>query len=121
MFIDYYVRRLRQLSQEMYKKVTYIRMRKFIIHERKFLFIPIKVQFITISNAIPYTSGINSTSSSLKKKKVGAFREGKEKEKERLKKRGRESVKKKDKEKEKEEEEEDEKMETAVLKVHRCP
>ena len=56
---------------------------------------------------------------------MGASREGKEKEKEkekeRLKKRGRESVKKKEKEKEKKEEEEEEKMETAVLKVHRCP
>ena len=31
-------------------------------------FIPIKVQSITISNAIPYISKINSTSSSLKKK-----------------------------------------------------
>ena len=31
MFIDYFVRRLRQLSQGMYKKVTYIRIRKFMI------------------------------------------------------------------------------------------
>ena len=67
-FIDYFVKRLRQLSQGMYKKVTYIRMHKFMIQKRKSLFIPMKVQLITISSVIPYISEINSKSSSLKKK-----------------------------------------------------
>ena len=65
-FIDYLVRRH---SQGMYKKVTYTRMRKFKIQKIKYLFIPIKVQLITISSVIPYISETNSTSSSLKKKK----------------------------------------------------
>ena len=65
-FIDYMVRRH---SQEMYKKVTYIRLRKFKIQKIKYLFIPIRVQLITISSVIPYISETNSTSSSLKKKK----------------------------------------------------
>ena len=115
-FIDYLVRRL---SQGMYKKVTYIRMRKFKIQKRKYLFILIKVQLITISSAssvIPYISEINSISSSLKKKKGlkrekergkerkrkyerKGKRDGKEKEKEKGKKE--ERLKKKEKEKKK--------------------
>ena len=104
-FSDYFVRRFKQLSQGMYKKVTYIRMRKFMIQKRKSLFIPMKVQFITISSVIPYISEINSTSSSLKKKK------NLKKEKERGKERKRECERKgkrdgKEKENEKEREEE---------------
>ena len=34
-FIDYFVRYLRRLSQGMYKKVSYTRMRKFMIQKRK--------------------------------------------------------------------------------------
>ena len=64
--IDYLVRRH---SQGMYKKVTYIRMRKFKIQKIKYFFITIKVQLITISSVIPYISETNITSSSLKKKK----------------------------------------------------
>ena len=90
-FTDYFVRRL---SQGMYKKVTYIRMRKFMIQKRKYLFIPMKVQLITINSVIPYISEINSTSNSLKKKKASRKRkiEGKI---------GRESAKGKEKEMEK--------------------
>ena len=91
-FIDYLVRRH---NQGMYKKVTYIRMRKFKIQKIKYLFISIKVQLITISSVIPYISETNTTSSSLKKK---TSRERKEEEK-----RGRGKVRKrKVKEKEKE-------------------
>ena len=93
-FIYYLVRRL---SQGMYKKVTYIRMLKFMIQKRKYLFIPMKVQLITISSVIPYISKIDSTSSSLKKKKKkGASRERKKEGK-----RGIESAKAKEKEMEK--------------------
>ena len=49
---------------------------------KKKIFIPMKVQLITISSVIPYISKINSTSSSLKKKKKSANEKGKEKEKE---------------------------------------
>ena len=91
--IDYFFRRL---SQELYKKVTYIRMRKFMIQKIKSLFISMKVQLITISSVIPYISEINSTSSSLKKKKKRASRERKREGK-----RGRESAKGKEKEMEK--------------------
>ena len=76
-FIDYLVK---HHSQGMYKKVTYIRMRKFKIQKIKYLFISIKVQLITISSVIPYISETNSTSNSLKKK--SANEQGKEKEKE---------------------------------------
>ena len=78
-FIDYFVRRL---SQGMYKKVTYIRMRKLMIQKRKSLFIPMKVQLITIGSVIPYISEINSTSSSLKKKKKEPQEREREKERE---------------------------------------
>ena len=116
-FIDYLVRRL---SQEMYKKVTYIRMCKSKIQEKKNLFIPIKVQLITISSLIPYISEINSTSSSLKKKKKKKNlkiekgrgkerkRKAKGKEKEKKKEKGKEEEKLKKKEKEKKEEREKE-------------
>ena len=57
--------------------------------KRKFLFIPMKIQLITINIVIPYISEINSTSSSLKKKgkrgkrkKESANEKGKAKEKE---------------------------------------
>ena len=117
LIILFSVRRLRQLSQGMYEKVTYIRMRKFMIQKRKFLFIPIKVQLITINSVvpyIPYTSRMNSTSNSLKKKSL-------KREKERGKERKTECERKgkidgKEKEKEKEEEEEGEKIEKAILK-----
>ena len=61
-----------------------------------------KVQLITISSAIPYISGMNSTSSSLKIEKISRKRkiEGK---------RGRESANEKEKEKENEKKEEKEK------------
>ena len=95
-FIDYFVKRLRQLSQGMYKKVTYIRMRKFMTQKRKSLFTRMKVQLITNRSVIPYISEINSTSSSLKKKKKRALRERKREGK-----RGRESVKGKEKDMEK--------------------
>ena len=92
-FIDYFsVRRLRQLSQGMYEKVTYIRMRKFMIQKRKFLFIPIKVQSITISSVVPYISKKkkkNSTSSSLNIEKIS-----RKKKRERERERGEESVRK---------------------------
>ena len=81
-FIDYLVR---CHNQGMYKKVTYIRMRKFKIQKIKYLFISIKVQLITISGVIPYISETNSTRSSLKKikrEKESANEQGKEKEKE---------------------------------------
>ena len=64
-FINYLVR---HHSQGMYKKVTYIRMRKFKIQKIKYLFISIKVQLITTSSIIPYISKTNNTSNSLKKK-----------------------------------------------------
>ena len=73
-FIDYLVR---HHSQGMYKKVTYIRMRKFKIQKIKYLFITIKVQLITISSVIPYISETNSTTNSLKKKKKPQERERK--------------------------------------------
>ena len=74
-------------------RVTYVGMCKFMIQkEKKSLFIPIKLHLITISSVIPYTLEINSTSSSLKKKKRGKEdvrkkerkREGKEREEERV-------------------------------------
>ena len=40
-----------------------------MIQKEKSLFIPIKLHSITISSVIPYISEINSTSSSLKKKR----------------------------------------------------
>ena len=106
------------------------------IHASKkiLLFIPIKVQSITISSAIPYVSEMNSTSNSLKKKSQERVRE-REREEERVRKRrkrrrkkrkrrresdnGKEKEKENEKkeEKEKEEKEEEEKMEKAVLKV----
>ena len=93
-FIDYLVRRLRQLSKGMYKKVTYVRICKFMIQKEKSLFIPIKLHSITISSVIPYISEINSTSSSLKKKRGMERGCAKEREKKRGKrKKERKSVK----------------------------
>ena len=66
--------------------------------KRKIFFIPMKVQVITISSVIPYILKINSTSSSLKKKK-SANEKGREKEKE---KGGRENEKERKREWEKE-------------------
>ena len=97
-FIDYLVRRLRQLSKGMYKKATYVRVYKFMIQKENSLFIPVKFHSITISSVIPYISEINSTSSSLKKKGGGGGGMERGCAKEREKKRGkrkkeRESVK----------------------------
>ena len=94
-FIDYLVRRLRQLSKGMYKKATYVRVCKLMIQKEKSLFIQVKLHSITISSVIPYISEINSTSSSLKKKKKGMERGcAKDREKKRGKrKKERESVK----------------------------
>ena len=78
-FIDYLVRRLRQLNQRMRKKITYIKMRNFRIQRIKYLFISIKVKLVTINNVIPYIPKTNSTSSSLKKKKKPQERERKRK------------------------------------------
>ena len=81
--------------------------------KKKLLFIPIKIQLITISSAIPHISGMNNTSSSLRKGKISRKRKGEGK-------RRRESANEKEKEKEKEKKEEkkkEEKMEKAVLKV----
>ena len=72
----------------MYKKVTYIRMRKFMAKKKKkSVFIPMKVQLITNSSVIPNISEINNASSSLikKQKKKSLKREikrGKEKKRE---------------------------------------
>ena len=107
-FIDYLVRRLRQLSKGMYKKVTYVRICKFMIQKEKSLFIPIKLHSITINSVIPYISEINSTSSSLKKKRDGKRMCERKREKEREKKeRKRECERKEEKDgKEKEKEKE---------------
>ena len=85
--------------------------------QKKLLFIPMKIQLITISSAIPYISEMNSTSSSLKKEKIS--RKKKEEGKRRREsKNGREKEKEKEKkeEKEKEQKKKEEKMEKAVLK-----
>ena len=49
---------------------------------KKLLFIPMKIQLITIRSAFPYISGMNSTSSSLKKK-ILKKKKGRGKEKKR--------------------------------------
>ena len=67
--------------------------------KKKLLFIPMKIQLITISSVIPYISGMNSTSSSLKKEKISRKRKGEGK-------RRRESANGREKEKEKEKKEE---------------
>ena len=72
--------------------------------KKNFLFIPMKIQLITISSAIPYISRMNSTSSSLKKEKISRKRKGERK-------RRRESENGREKEKEKEKKEEKEKDE----------
>ena len=82
--------------------------------KKKLLFIPMKIQLITISSAFPYISGMNSTRSSLKKKILKKKRRKKRKRK-RESENGKENEKKE--EKEKEEKEKEEKMEKAVLKV----
>ena len=115
MFVDYFDRRLRQLSQGMYKKVTYIRMRKFMTQKRKSLFIPMKVQLITNRSVIPYISEINSTSSSLKKQ----TKKKEPQEREREKGKEEERLKKKEKENKEEKEKEEEKIEKAIQKVYR--
>ena len=98
-FVDYLVRRH---SHGMYKKVTYIRMRK--IQEKKkeikHLLITIKVQLIAISSVIPYISETNNTSSSLKKKKPSR----EEEERKKRWKRGEEERREKERESEREEE-----------------
>ena len=82
--------------------------------EKKNFFIPMKVQLIIISSAIPYISGINSTSSFLNTGKISRKgKRGRESANEREKKKENE----KEKEKKEEKEEEKEKMEKAVLKV----
>ena len=47
----------------------------------KLLFIPMKIQLITISSVIPYISGMNSTRSSLKKERISRKRKGEGKRK----------------------------------------
>ena len=68
----------------MNEKIIHVRIHKFMSHKRKFFFIPMKVQLITISSVIPFISKINSTSSSLKKKKKkkSSNENGREKENE---------------------------------------
>ena len=99
---------------------------------KKILFIPMKMQLITISSAIPYISGMNSTNSFLKKEKISRKRKGKGKRRRESangKKKGKgkrrresenwrekEKEKEKKEEKEKEEKRKEEKMERAVLK-----
>ena len=86
----------RQLDQVIPDKITHFRVHRFMPSKKILFFIPIKVQSITISSAIPYISEISSTSSSLKKYiyiSRKRKREGK---------RGRESAKEKEKEKENE-------------------
>ena len=74
---------------------------KFEIQKIKYLFITIKVQLITINSVIPYISETDSTSSSLKKKKIPS------REKEERKKRWkREEEERREKEREREREEE---------------
>ena len=70
--------------------------------KKQLLFISMKIQFITISNAIPYISGMNSTSSSLKKEKISRKRKGEGK-------RRRKSANEKEKEKKEEKEKEEKK------------
>ena len=83
MSVDYYVHILRNKKVGHFgKRKTYNsareRTRKLHTSEytiscakkkRKFFFIQMKVQLITVSSAIPYISEINSTRSSLKKKR----------------------------------------------------
>ena len=72
--------------------------------KKQLLFIPMKMQLITIISAISYISGMNSTSSSLKKEKISRKRKGEGK-------RRRESENGREKEKEKEKKERKEKEE----------
>ena len=95
---------------------------------KKNLFIPIKVQLITISSVIPYISEINSTSSSLKKKKPQEIEREREREEEKGERKGKRDGKEKKKEKGKEEErlkkkekerKEEEKIEKAIQEMYR--
>ena len=106
-FIDYLVRRFGQLNKGMYKKVTYVRMCKFMIQKEKSLFIPIKLHSITISSVIPYISEI-TVQAIPSKKKEGKMMCERKREKEREKKeRKRECERKEEKDgKEKEKEKE---------------
>ena len=70
--------------------------------KKNLLFIPKKIQLITIDSVIPYISEMNSISSSLKKEKISRKRKGERK-------RRRESENGREKEKEKEKKEEKEK------------
>ena len=107
----------RQLVQVAPEKITHFRTHEFMLPKQKILFfIPMKVQLITISSVIPYISGMNNTSSSLKKKKFSRERK-REGKRERESAKEKEKEKEKKEEKEKEEKEEEEKMEKAVLKV----
>ena len=83
------------------EKITHFRIHKFMI-KKKLLFIPMKIQLITISSAIPYISGMNNTSNFLQKEKISRKRKGEGK-------RRRESANEKEKEKEKGKKEEKEK------------
>ena len=78
----------RQLGQFIPEKITHFKVHIFMLQKKKkkaLFFIPIKVQSITIGSAIPYISEINSTSSSLKKRKISQEGErGKEREKKRV-------------------------------------
>ena len=85
--------------------------------KKKLLFIPMKIQLITISSAIPYISRMNSTSSSLKNEEISRKRKGEGKRRrESGNRREKEKEKEKKEEKEKEEKKKEEKMERAVLK-----
>ena len=66
----------RQLGQVAPEKITHLRIHEFMFPKQNILFfIPMKVQLITISSAIPYISGMNNTSSSLKTEKKSQERE----------------------------------------------
>ena len=92
----------RQLSQVIPEKLHTSEYTDSCFKKKILFFIPIKVQSITIGSAIPYISEMNSTSSSLKNRKISRKRK-------REIKRGRESANEKEKEKESEKKTEKEK------------
>ena len=100
-FIDYFVRRLRQFSQRICKKITYIRISKFKIQRIKYLFISIKVQLQSVTSY--FTSRKQTVQEVPSKKKKPQERERKRKkrwkrEEEGKGKRGRETKKEGDEE-----------------------
>ena len=121
-FIDYFVRHLRRLSQGMYKKVTYTRMRKFMIHKRKKNLLYYNQQCHSLHlrdkqyKQFPKKKNLKREKERGKEKKRECERKGERdgKEKEKVKEKiGGENVKEKEKEKE---EEEEHKIEKAILK-----